>query len=1422
MADERVHKLFQEVNLPNEWLQTHFARAWIEKVLVDPQHPSWTIWLHLPEVIPAEVWHEFQLRLHTHFQPIQVKVQFFYEAVDHAVSLQKVKYWIQKQIQEKHAPAAAHWFGQSEWTVQGDQIQILFAHATMLEMARQRELDHHIAKYYQRITGEEVSVRLSAKETAPDEQLQKKHSQQEQALIDQAFIASSSNVADREIPPPEKKIGYPIQEEPRSIAHITEEESKVVVQGKVFKKEIRELKSGRHLFMFHLTDFTDSISCKIFAKDKEQAQRCARVEAGDWLKVRGNVQFDTFARDHVLMVNDFHEIRPVERMDTAVEKRVELHLHTSMSMMDGISSVKEVVKRAATWGHPAIAITDHGVAQAYPEAMDAGKKYGIKILYGVEANIVDDGVPIVMHADERSLQEETYVVFDVETTGLSVVHDVIIELAAVKMRQGQVVEKFSEFANPHRPLTQQIQDLTQITDEMVKDAPEIGDVIARFLHFIEGSTLVAHNARFDMGFLQAAIKRIGGEAVRNPVLDTLALARFLFPTLKNHRLNTLSDKLGVKLEQHHRALYDAEATSNILWKMIQEMVKRGVDQLAELNQQTGKRDLNRLRPFHVILLAKNQIGLKNLYKLISLSHLHYFYRVPRIPRSELIKHREGILIGSGCEKGELYETALNKSPEEVKAVAQFYDYLEIQPLDINLHLVEKGLVASTERLQETNRLLVQIGAELGKPVVATANVHYLDATDAIYRDIIVANAGGGSRQTGPLPKVTFRTTDEMLEEFRYLGEETAQAVVVTHPRALADQIEALKPIPDGTFTPKLEGSEQELTQLCVEKAHELYGDSLPEVIQTRLDRELGAIIQHGFSDLYMISQKIVAKSLSDGYLVGSRGSVGSSLVAFMSTISEVNPLPPHWRCASCKYSQFIVDGSYESGFDLPDQACPQCQTKMLKDGHDIPFETFLGFEADKTPDIDLNFGSDYQPRAHTFTEELLGKNYIFRAGTINTVQEKTAFGYVKKYAEQHNQSFRQAELERLVQGCVGVRRSTGQHPGGLMVVPHTHEIYDFSPVQRPADDAKSEVITTHFDYRSISGRILKLDILGHTGPTMLRMLQDVTGIDPTQVPCDDPKVLEIFRSTQPLGIQPEDINGITLGTLGIPEFGTYFARGILEDTRPTKVSELTRISGLSHGTDVWAGNAQDLIKAGTCTLSQAICCRDDIMLYLILKGLSAKSAFTIMEKVRKGKGVTEAEAQAMREHGVPEWYIQSCQKIKYMFPRAHAAAYVMMAVRIAWFKVYKPAEYYAASFTIRSKDCDIQFMRKGYEAVKKSVQEITHKGLDASAREKSLLTVLELVQEMYARAISLQSIDLYHSHADKFLVAEGKLIPSFASIAGVGENAAQNIVEARQAGEFLSVEDLQKRARLSSTVIDILKAMGCLQGLPESNQLSLF
>lgn len=1423
---ERWEAVMKRAELPDEFIP-YFKGATIEKVKVSRKQKTWSFYLQLSDPVPPNVLFAMQERVAEAFRPVaEVRFVIRYQAADFAQLMEMYWHWVRKRVAENLSPSAAGWLSRARWKMVGSTLTLTFPTLLMAQMAVAKQLDQVVSSLFQEISGTRIQVKLEADASAEaQEQFRERREEEEKKLVEEAFASLEESASPAEDAGSEETgpitIGYDFRDEPILIKEITDEERRVCIKGKVFKSEIRELRSGRTLLTFNVTDYSDSIAVKVFARDKADAATLSRLKDGMWVALRGSVQYDTFARDLVVMANDIREVEPFKRLDTATEKRVELHLHTAMSAMDGVVEAAEMVKRAAQWGHPAVAITDHGVLQAYPDAFAAGQKYGIKILYGLEAFVVDDGISVVMNETERELKEDTYVVFDVETTGLSAVHDVIIELAAVKVKNGEIIDRFESFVNPHRPLSATITELTSITDEMVKDAPELEEVLPRFLDFIEGTVLVAHNARFDMGFLQAAAKGIGRESVNNPVIDTLELGRLLYPRLKNHRLNTLCKQFDIDLTQHHRAIYDAEATGYLLWKMIEDCVERGLKHLNRLNELTGERDVSRLRPFHAIVLVENPVGLKNLYKMVSESHLNYFHRMPRIPRSLLQKYREGLIIGSGCEKGELFEAALQKSPEEVETIAQFYDYLEIQPVAVNQHLIAKELVDSPERLREANRLLVQIGEKLGKPVVATSNAHYLDEWDAHFRDILAFNQTGGFRNSGPLSPVHFRTTDEMLEEFAYLGEEKAFEVVVTNPRAIADRIEEMKPFPDHLHTPIIEGAEEELRQICYDTAHSIYGDPLPPIVSERLEKELNSIIKHGFAVIYLISQKLVVKSLEDGYLVGSRGSVGSSFVATMSHITEVNPLPPHYVCPSCKQSEFIADGTVASGFDLPDKACPSCHTPMKKDGHDIPFETFLGFKGDKVPDIDLNFSGEYQPHAHRYTEELFGKEYVYRAGTISTVAQKTAFGYVKKYEEEKQLQWRSAEIDRMVEGCSGVKRTTGQHPGGQMVIPQNMEVYDFTPIQRPADDVKSETITTHFDYHAISGRLLKLDILGHDDPTVIRMLQDLTGVDPQTIPVDDPEVMKLFSSTESLGVTPEEIGTVT-GTLGIPEFGTRFVRQMLEDTKPTTFGELVRISGLSHGTDVWLNNAQDLVRNGTAVLAEVISTRDDIMVYLIYKGLEPSIAFKLMEKVRKGKGLTEEEAELMRQHDVPQWYIDSCRKIKYMFPKAHAVAYVLMAVRIAWFKVYHPIEYYATYFTVRADDFDVELVLKGKDAVKKAIREIEEKGVTASPKEKGLLTVLESVREMLARGLTFQRVDLYRSDATHFKVDGDSLIPPFSSVSGIGTNAAKNIVAARQDGEFLSIEDLTKRARVTSAVVEVLKRLGCLENMPESNQLSLF
>lgn len=1200
---------------------------------------------------------------------------------------------------------------------------------------------------------------------------------------------------------------------------VTPDSGKVAVCGDIFSVEFREIRGGRYLCMFDVTDYTSSLSVKFFVHKDDIDLMTEQIKVGIAVKVRGDAQYDKYSKELVIFATDILQIERKVKMDLAEEKRVELHLHTQMSSMDGVTPTKELVKRAAQWGHKAIAITDHGVVQAYPDAYDAAKKSKIKIIYGVECYLLDDGVPAVYDACNYSIEDE-YVVLDLETTGLHADKDKITEIGAVKMKAGVITERFSTFVNPGIPIPEFIVNLTGISDEMVKDAPTIEEALPQFLDFAGNLPMVAHNAPFDLGFIRynAAIQ---GREIKNPVVDTLQLCRRMFPELKKHKLNIVAKHLGVRLVNHHRAVDDSEACAFILAKCFEILKEKNIHTLEDIHHSLdGITDYKRANSYHAVILVKNQVGLRNLYKIVSESHLKYYYKKPRVPKALLMKYREGLILGTACEAGELYSAILNKkSEDEINKLAMFYDYLEIQPLGNNQFLINNGKVNSEEELKEINRKIVKLGEKYNKLVVATCDVHFMDPRDEVYRRILMA--GQGFDDADNQAPLYFRTTDEMLEEFAYLGSQKAFEVVVENTNKIADMVESIAPVPEGTFPPKMEGAEEEIKRLAEDKAKEIYGEVLPEVVEQRLEKELNSIIKNGFSVMYLIAQKLVSKSLSDGYLVGSRGSVGSSFVANMAGITEVNSLQPHYICTSCKYSEFILDGTLDCGFDLPDKQCPRCGKPLKKDGYDIPFETFLGFDGDKEPDIDLNFSGEYQPVAHKYTEELFGEGHVFRAGTIATVAEKTAYGFVKNYLDDRGLVVTNAEINRLVKGCTGIKRTTGQHPGGIMIVPQDKEIYDFSPIQHPADDTETSIITTHFDYHFLHGSILKLDILGHDDPTAIRMLEDLTGVDAKTIPIGEKKTMGIFSSTEPLGVKPEDINS-EVGTFAIPEFGTKFVRQMLVDTKPSTFSELIRISGLSHGTDVWLNNAQDLIRNNTCTLSQAICCRDDIMIYLIHAGLPPKTAFKIMEDVRKGKGLKEEYVAVMKENKVPDWYIDSCNKIKYMFPKAHAAAYVMMAFRIAWFKVYYPEAFYVTYFTVRADDFDANLMTHGQDRVRNKIKELEKKGNEMSQKEKNVLTILEVANEMYARGIRFLPVDLYKSDAVKFQITPEGIRPPLNALQGLGTAAAQNIVEGRKGKEFLSIDELRLRTKISKSVIEILQQHGCLDGLPESNQISLF
>ncbi len=1443
MTAKKFPLVFDKVSLSAP-LQEVFRETTVLSLTIHRKEREIVTEIAADEVIPPLYWEKLRKEMMQQLPGVK-EVHIFpkYQLMDKEPKAVLADFWdtIRSHVAAQ-SKVCSGVISDADWDYQDGKMQIFVKH-NMAYYLSQKKLDDAVAKLVQEETGLAMSVQFknvqsSEEDRARMEQEQRTKTEEllqqiasatqaaEQAKVS-AEVGAVSEAVSRGILFGKEFTGTPVK-----IVDTKIPGESVIVEGNIFNIEPREIKGEKYIVSFDITDKSDSTTVKFFVKrsvfDNELKDK---IKKDAYLRVQGEVQFDKYAKEINIMAKAIMTAQaPPPRMDTAEEKRVELHLHTQMSSMDGVTPVKTYIKRAIDWGHKAIAITDHGVVQAFPDAMNAADKSDLKVIYGVEAYLIDDLGNAVFSPRGQNL-DDTYVVFDIETTGLSKEKEMITEIGAVKVADGKIIDRFSTFVNPQRPISAEITKLTGITDDMVKDAPTIENVLPEFLKFCEDTVLVAHNASFDTGFIRIAAERAGLGELHHTIVDTLELARALLPELNKHKLDIVCEHLGVTLNGHHRAVNDAEATAEVFIKFLDMLAEKKVFTLDEINVLASRTvNYKKLRAYHAIILVKNYTGLRNLYELVSMAHIDYFFRRPRIPKSKFMQMREGLILGSACEAGELYRALLDGEPKQrIEELVHFYDYLEIQPLGNNKFMIDSPRVEnihSMEDIKNMNRKIVELGETYGKPVVATCDVHFIDPDDAAYRKIIMAAEGFPDADNQP--PLYFRTTDEMLAEFDYLGEEKAREVVITNTNLIADQIEKIKPIPDETFPPKIEGADEQLRQICMDKAHSIYGDPLPPLVQERLETELNSIISNGYAVLYIIAQKLVWKSVADGYLVGSRGSVGSSFAANMAGITEVNSLPPHYVCPNCKYSDFdselVKSFAMEeaSGCDMPDMNCPKCGTLMHKDGHDIPFQTFLGFEGDKEPDIDLNFSGEYQQTAHAYTEELFGVGHVFKAGTIGTLADKTAYGFVKKYFDEREITAHNAEITRLMNGCTGVKRTTGQHPGGLMVVPSDHNIYEFCPIQRPANDVNSTVTTTHFDYHSISGRLLKLDLLGHDDPTVIRMLYDLTGVNPQTVPLGDQATMSLFESPEALGVTAEDI-GCETGTLGIPEFGTKFVRGMLLDTKPKTFADLLRISGLSHGTDVWLGNAQTLIENGTITLKETISTRDSIMIYLINKGVDKKKSFKIMEKVRKGKGLTDEDIADMKAANVPDWYIESCQKIKYMFPKAHAAAYVMMAFRIAYFKINYPKAYYATYFTVRAcDDFDYSCMCKGMDVAKAAMREIHAKGMEATAKDKAKMTVLELIVEFYARGFKFLPIDLYKSDSRKFIVTEEGLIPPFNSLQGLGTNAAQSIVDGRVAGEFHTIEELKERTSLGRSLIDLLKENGVLNGIPETNQLSLF
>ena len=1453
--------LMNQLGIPAE-IRNHeaFSQAEIEQVIVHKQSNIWEFRFVFENILPFELFLALKKGLKEEFSKTGNQATFEIKTKNQDFSRELLQAYYHEAFSD--GPCSSQGFRTMYQDFQvrfeNDQLIIEASEAADTEHFRKNHLPN-LSKQLELFGFSKFTCHLEKNEDLTKEEQEAFYSENQmivQAANDETLRAMEQLEQMAPPPPVEDKPVFDFQAKKAAakpkldkaeitpMIEVNTEENRLVFEGVVFDVEHKVTRTGRVLINFKMTDYTSSFSMQKWVKNEEEAQKFDIIKKNSWLRVRGNVEVNNFTRDLTMNVQDVQEVVHYERKDLMPEgeRRVEFHAHTNMSTMDALPEVEEIVGTAAKWGHKAVAITDHGNVQSFPHGYKAAKKAGIQLIYGMEANIVEDRVPIVYNEVEMDLSEATYVVFDVETTGLSAIYNDLIQVAASKMYKGNIIAEFDEFINPGHPLSAFTTELTGITDDHVKNAKPLVQVLKEFQEFCKDTVLVAHNASFDVGFMNANYERHGLPKITQPVIDTLEFARNLYPEYKRHGLGPLTKRFGVALEHHHMANYDAEATGRLLFIFIKEVAeKHGVTDLARLNLDLISPDsYKKARVKHATIYVKNQVGLKNIFKLVSLSNTQYFEGVPRIPRTVLDAHREGLILGSACTEGEVFDAVVSQGVDAAVEVAKYYDFIEVMPPAIYAPLIAKEQVKDMEELHTIIKSLIEVGERLGKPVLATGNVHYIEPEDEIYREIIVRSLGQGAMinrtighgeaaQPAPLPKAHFRTTNEMLDEFAFLGEDLARKIVIENTNALAEIFEPVEVVKGDLYTPFIDRAEETVAELTYKKAFEIYGNPLPDIVDLRIEKELTSILGNGFAVIYLASQMLVHRSNERGYLVGSRGSVGSSFVATMIGITEVNPLSPHYVCGQCQYSEFITDGSYGSGFDMPDKDCPNCGHKLSKNGQDIPFETFLGFDGDKVPDIDLNFSGEDQPSAHLDVRDIFGEEYAFRAGTVGTVAAKTAYGFVKGYERDYGKFYREAEVERLAQGAAGVKRTTGQHPGGIVVIPNYMDVYDFTPVQYPADDVTAEWQTTHFNFHDIDENVLKLDVLGHDDPTMIRKLQDLSGIDPNDIPMDDPGVMALFSGTDILGVTPEQI-GTSTGMLGIPEFGTNFVRGMVDETHPTTFAELLQLSGLSHGTDVWLGNAQDLIKAGIADLSTVIGCRDDIMVYLMHAGLDPKMAFTIMERVRKGMWLKISEEErngyieAMKANNVPEWYIESCGKIKYMFPKAHAAAYVMMALRVAYFKVHHPIYYYCAYFSIRAKAFDIKTMGAGLDAIKRKMQEIAEKrkNNEASNVEIDLYTTLEIVNEMWERGFKFGKLDLYRSDATEFIIDGDTLIPPFVAMDGLGENVAKQLVRARQEGEFLSKTELRKRGGLSSTLVEKMDEMGILGNMPEDNQLSLF